>query len=340
MRSMDVILGVWKELSGAPAEFQVLPEGKIEITGEEPAWIDEAAARQVIACYKARGNDMVIDYEHQSLDGGQAPAAGWVRDLVWKGKEGLWAVVEWTQRAKDYLENREYRYFSPVMYLRARDRMVQVLVNIALTNTPAINNLKPIVAKMRQEDFENGKKEEDMIKKLATLLGLAADTAEDKVYEAAELTVNKLKTLEGSAAVACREVLDALGADENADKDEVIRIVAAMKAPADVAQKLSLQVAELQKQIGEMRQTDLIELALKDGKTSPAELDDWGRELAKTSPEQFRKIVLSRPAGSVVPVQGIHLGKETPAGGVPDDVQLSVNKQMGLDDETFKKYNS
>ena len=111
------------------------------------------------------------------------------------------------------------------------------------------------------------------------------------------------------------------------------------QAHLDVAQKLSLQVAELQKQIGEMRQTDLIELALKDGKTSPAELDDWGRELAKTSPEQFRKIVLSRPAGSVVPVQGIHLGKETPAAGVPDDVQLSVNKQMGLDDETFKKYN-
>lgn len=134
--------------AGVPAEFQVLPEGKIEINGAPPAYLDEGAARKVIAFFKARGNDMVIDYEHQTLKDGQAPAAGWIKDLAWKGKDGLWAVVEWTKKAKDYLENREYRYFSPVIYVSAPERLVTSLVSVALTNLPAINNLIPIITKM------------------------------------------------------------------------------------------------------------------------------------------------------------------------------------------------
>ena len=118
---MNKILAILKEMTGAPAEFQVLPEGKIEIEGMDPAFLDEAAAGGVIAAFKARGNDMVIDYEHQTLDDGQAPAAGWIKNPIWKGAEGLWAAVEWTKKAKEYLENREYRYFSPVMLVGAKD---------------------------------------------------------------------------------------------------------------------------------------------------------------------------------------------------------------------------
>lgn len=362
---MKKLLAILKELTGAPAEFQVLPEGKIEIEGMDPAFLDEAAAVVVIAAFKARGNDMVIDYEHQTLEDGQAPAAGWIKNLIWKGKEGLWAAVEWTKKAKEYLENKEYRYFSPVMLVGAKDGRVVRLVNIALTNSPKINNLQPIVAKFDAMETEI-EKEAIMIEKLRKLLGLAADAGEDKVLEAVTLSVNKAATLvackeildalgakaeagkeevvrivaslKGSTVIACKEVLEALGAKADAGKDEVLRIVASLKAPGDVAVQLSQEVAALKMKITTMEQQDLVTLALKEGKTSPDELDKWGRDLALKNPDSFRLIVLSRPIGSVVPIDKIIVAKDQ-TGAVSDDLQQSVNKMMGVSEETFKKYN-
>jgi len=334
---IDIIL---KEIAGVPSEFQVLPEGEIEICGKDPARLDEVSARDVIASFEARGNDMVIDYEHQTLSDVQAPAAGWISKLVWRGKDGLWAIVEWTKRAREYLENREYRYFSPVMQIRQSDRSVLRLINVALTNDPAINHLKPIVAKFTAINETQNDKEDNMIQKLRAALGLAAEAAEEKVVEAVQALVTKCKDLEtrGTGVVACKEVLEALGAKEGAGKDEVVRIVASLKAPGDAAVALSQEVAALKTKIAAMEQDDLISLALKEGKTSPEELDKWGRDLAGKSPEQFRQIVLSRPAGSVIPVDGIRIAAKS-APGVVDESQRTINEMMGIDEETFKKYN-
>lgn len=142
---------VSRETHGAPSEFQLLPYGKIEVEGEGPAFLDNATMDQIIAHFNRRGNDMVIDYEHQTLKDIQAPAAGWIERLVNRGEQGLWAVVKWTEKAKQYLKNREYRYFSPVFFLRKSDRKVMQIVNAALTNLPKINELKPIVSKLGQD---------------------------------------------------------------------------------------------------------------------------------------------------------------------------------------------
>jgi phage I-like protein len=409
----------------APAEFQLLPEGKIEIEGDAPAFLDEEAAKSVIENFERRGNDMVIDYEHQTLKDVEAPAAGWIRKLIDKGKDGLWAAVDWTERAKKYIESREYRYFSPVIGVASKGRKVVMIANVALTNYPRINNLKPIIAKLsldearaeqesrskkygiavkegghvtrpsewesvdddefldpvnyrypcpdadqtraaaaywgrpdnqaqygseersiidkRLEQFEKKfkigverKEAKLMLEKLKKLLGLAVDAAEEKVTEAVELLVNKLKSLE--TIVACKEVLEAVGAKADATKEEVVQIIGSLKIPGDVARTLSLEVAGLRKELSEIKQNDLIQLALKEGKTSPEELEKWGRDLALKSPEQFRLIVLSRPAGSVIPVGGIPPAPRDRQTAM-EEVQISINKMMGISDETFKKYN-
>jgi len=215
---------------------------------------------------------------------------------------------------------------------------------VALTNMPRIDNLKPLVAKWNltgdgEPASQNKAKEIVMIEKLRKLLGLADDAGEDKVLEAATLAVNTAKEAGGKGeVVACREVLEALGAKENADREEVIRIVASLKTPGDVAVQLSHQVAELTRKIAEMNQQDLIALSLKEGKTSPEELDKWGRDLALKNPDQFKLIVLSRPAGSVIPVEGLRVLKDSDPGKM-DDAQKSINAMMGIDEDTFKKYN-
>jgi len=132
--------------------------------------------------------------------------------------------------------------------------------------------------------------------------------------------------------------LDVLKLDDDADKTAVIAAIGSLGKTDDVAKELSLQVAKLTKKISEMDQNNLVELALKEGKTSPEELEKWGKDLALQNPDQFKLIVLSRPEGSVIPVGQINTKKD-PVPGEADEVQLSINKMMGVDQETWKKYN-
>ena len=130
-----------------PSEIQLYPYGRVEVEGEGYGIVDDIGMAQIISRYERRGNDVVIDYEHQTLKGIQAPAAGWITRLVNRGVQGLWAVVKWSDKAKDYLKNREYRYFSPVYSIRKSDRRIIALHSVALTNLPKTNQLKPLVAK-------------------------------------------------------------------------------------------------------------------------------------------------------------------------------------------------
>ena len=135
-----------------PKWIRVLPLGKVELAdNREPFEVDSRAVEQMVAAFKSRGIDMVIDYEHQSLAGERAPAAGWIKDLEAR-PDGLWAKTEWTPKAQEYLSNREYRYFSPVLRLDPETRKPIALLHLGLTNVPAIKRLPPLVAK--QEGFD------------------------------------------------------------------------------------------------------------------------------------------------------------------------------------------
>jgi len=335
-----------KEIDGVPTEFQLLQFGEISLDGRKnPAVLDEAGMKEIIAQFESRGNDMVIDYEHQTLAGTQAPAAGWIKRLVDKGQEGLWAVVEWTDKAKEYLKNREYRYFSPVMWIHKTTHRVENIENVALTNYPRINNINPIMAKMNHDHNE----EDDDMDKIREMLKLAAKATAEEIEEGVALLVLKsadqetklaaaLATAENAAkVVACKAVMTALGADEKATADDLVKIITGIKALETPAQKLSLKVQELEGIINAGVTENLVQEALKTGRTSPAELEAWGTDLAKNSPDQFKKIVLSRTPGSVIPLDKLSVS-HVKAGDLPDEVQKEINKQMGISDETFQKY--
>ncbi len=130
-------------IGGAPEYIQVLPYGSI--SSEKGDFIVDAESFRLMKEHmQHRKIDIVIDYEHQTLKDVQAPAGGWIKELLLKD-DGIYAKVEWTERAKGYLRNREYRYLSPVVIVRRRDRKAAQLHSVALTNTPAINGMIPIV---------------------------------------------------------------------------------------------------------------------------------------------------------------------------------------------------
>ena len=160
---------------GVPEVIPVLPLGHV-VSSKGEFDVDEESFQAMKAQIAQRGVDLVVDYEHQTLKGVEAPAAGWVKELKLEGGQ-IMAVVQWTPRGAQYLENKEYRYLSPVVTVRRSDGKATGLHSLALTNTPAIEHMTPIV---NSDLFEGGQHIMD-IQKLAELLGLGTDGTEEHI---------------------------------------------------------------------------------------------------------------------------------------------------------------
>ena len=80
----------------------------------------------------------------------ELPALGWFKQLINKGRDGLWATVEWTSKGMQLLKEKAYKYFSPEFYSNYEDpedhkTYTNVLVGGALTNRPYFKGLNEIV---------------------------------------------------------------------------------------------------------------------------------------------------------------------------------------------------
>src|SRR5579885_301350 len=83
-----------------------------------------------------------IDYDHATdyaaPQGGQAPAAGWIKKLKVGSNGSLWGQVEWTEKGGAAVAAKEWRYISPV-FEYDEEGNVTCLLRAGLTNNP---NLK------------------------------------------------------------------------------------------------------------------------------------------------------------------------------------------------------
>lgn len=133
-----------------PGEVVIVPWGEVQSTNGRFT-VDEESARLAVEAFEEHGCDLPIDYEHQTLGGpftsptGQAPAAGWIKQLRAQPGVGLVAEVRWTEPALEQLAARQYRYLSPVAIVRKSDRKLVGVHSVALTNKPAIIGMRPIV---------------------------------------------------------------------------------------------------------------------------------------------------------------------------------------------------
>lgn len=137
-----------------PTEFLLIKYG-ITDTTEGPYSLDESGADSVIKIFKKRNLELYFDYDHKSLNPEtpeQGKAAGWFG--LQKRIDGIWVTdIKWTESAAEYLRNREYRYFSPVLKTRDGGRVYR-LVNVALTNLPATDQLEPLMQLQEDTDLE------------------------------------------------------------------------------------------------------------------------------------------------------------------------------------------
>ena len=332
------------EVGGAPEIISVLPLGHVKSAKGEFD-VDGESFAAMKAQIAQRGVDLVVDYEHQTLTGEQAPAAGWVKELFLDDGQ-IKARVEWTDRAKAYLSNREYRYLSPVITVRKADNKAMGLHSIALTNTPAIEHMEAIVNSL---NFEGGQNTMDFMKELAKLLGLGEDATEEQVKEALKVCLEENKSLKESAAeaakqqppendkvVANKEVCELLGLKAGAATADVAAAIMALKGGNIGGVNLVEQVKSLEAKLADRDAEEAVEMALKAGKITPAQRE-WAKGYALKNLEDFRGFVEKAP--QVVPMGDVG-GSEplTLKRDEVDEATLLVCKQLGISTEDVKQY--
>ncbi|MDO9533643.1 MAG: phage protease [Deltaproteobacteria bacterium] len=324
-----------------PEWIRVLPRGVVELSDHrEPFVVDETSLQSMAADFRSRGVDLVIDYEHQSLQGERAPAAGWIKELEARG-DGLWARVDWTQQARDYLEKKEYRYFSPVLRLDPETRRPVALMHMGLTNVPAIKHLPPLVARWGggaapvearrrtgpgvrtlAAKMESVKEKAKMVEQLKRLMGLEPEVEEGAVC--------------GKAMEAFRDLAATLNLPDEVSVAQLKGAVEALKAGAMRLLKTEEALQTLKGRLASETADRLVEEALKAGKVSPAQ-HGWALEYCRRDPEGFRTYADRAP--KLVPLgEELQLRQENQhdeRGLLPEE--LAVCRSLNVSPEAYLK---
>ena len=275
-KQTNYIYALTNDIGQCPEEVKILPVGTVN-SEKGDFIVDHESYKEMKAEMQRRGIDIVIDYEHQTLKDVQAPAGGWVKDLIYT-PEAIVAKVEWTPKAKEYLKNKEYRYLSPVVLTRKSDSKAVVLHSLALTNIPAINGMFAIVNSVDFDTYNTptGGKEMDL-QRIKELLGLPAETPEEDVMNALVKVLEKVKDApdpkpeEDKEVVANSVILGLLELPADSKTEDVTTKIMALKAG------VSRQNQEIQETMERLRQRDAddaVMMALKAGKITAAQ-KDW-----------------------------------------------------------------
>lgn len=345
LRSLKPRVLVCADDGQAPEWILLVPAGQVT-SAHGDFLCDDAAMQTVIAAFTSLERDMVVDYEHQTLTGEEAPAAGWL-DTLDARADGLWAHVAWTERGRQYVASKEYRYLSPVIWVRDSDRRVIELHSVALTNDPAIHGMRPLVAKRHTIEEEDGMD----VKKLLAALGLDEDASEAQAIEAAEalvltragvVTVLALKADAKPTEVEARVkelvefqtgAVELLELEDDPSPAAARGALLALKNPA--GQVAAADYVALKSRMDKRDADDLVAAALKAGKVTPA-TQGWAEQYALQDPAGFKAFVAKAP--QVVPL-GTEVPPETGGGGGGlSQEELLVCKQIGLDPEAYKKH--
>ena len=182
------------EISKAPKEIKILPVGEVT-TLKGDMLVDDESYRMIEAYFRSRRIDVVVDYEHQTLMGTQAPAAGWITSIR-KGEDAIVASVNWTDKAKELIQAKEYRYLSPVVRVRNSDHRVTAVHSVALTNAPAIDGMPALVACLK--DQQGGTDYSSILNDLCNMLSIPPDpdleTQIDNIKDAIKNLLNDNRT--------------------------------------------------------------------------------------------------------------------------------------------------
>lgn len=348
--------------------YQLLPVGPFKARDGRPFdvpgghWqLDKTIATTLINRAKALGQDILIDYDHQTLNventGKEAPAAGWYNgdEIEWREGEGLFIKPRWTERAAALVAAKEYRFLSAVFPYDAQGRPLELRMT-AITNDPGVVGMQALAALSAQliqpgqpaTPAHAAHKEtpmNELLKKLLAKLGI--ELTGDPTDEQLQKALTEIDSLQASAKKA-PELEAALSAEKTA--------LAALKAQTtsvqqggqvDLAQfvpvatynALVTQVAALTAQVDTTDAATLIKEARTAGKVVAAEEEYLTAYAAQKGVAALKALLEPRPAIAAL------TASQTAAVTLPEkkgEAVLSAEDkyaadQLGISHEDFAK---
>ena len=319
-----------QSLEAVPTEIKIIPMGAVQSENGSFKVTDESF-NLIERNFRKRAIDLVVDYEHQTLQDIQAPAAGWIKSLK-KGEDAILAEVEWTAKASEYLKNKEYKYLSPVVQVRKQDGVVIDLHSVALTNTPAINGMYPLVLKNMKEENTM-----EFLKEIAEKLGvkISEEMADEEIAKAIvdAISLPTDEPAEGDI-VANKTILDLLELKVDAKVEDVTSKIMSLKAD-NAEDGWKTKYEELENRMNKKEADELVLKALKEGKISKDQ-KEWAEEYALKDKKSFEKFLEKAP--QVVPMGEIQVANSGKKVDLDDETTLEICKSMGLSKADIEKY--
>lgn len=349
--------------AGAPGEIMLMPPGRVETRPNDSrkAWSNPDAEAVVAASQQMR-SDLPIDYDHQTqfaqTNGQPAPAAGWIRKLFARAG-AVWGEVEWTERGRQAVETREYRFISPTFLFEKASRKVKLITGAGLTNNPALFMEALASAQEGDPDMD--------LEKLRKALGLSNDATVEQILAAATaaaaaqtaiVTVAKTLGLEDgatadqvteaatAATAGMTEIAKAAGLEGAAKPGAIATAVAAARAggsdpdptrfvPRAEFERVSGRVTELETAGVEEKATAAVDTAIRAGKFPPTTREHYLKH-ARRDLQDFEALAAATPA--MLETGALMDDRRPPAD--PDAEltkdELTVCRAMGIKPEDYK----
>lgn len=336
-------------------EIQLTPAGEFRPSDGRKLpvdhwYIDAAVASRVIERARTRRNAPVLDYEHQTLhkesNGQPAPAAGWLRDLVWREGQGLFARVELTARARKYIQDGEYKYVSPVFTYDAKTGAVTGIEMAAITNTAAIDGMQQLELRAAATfgNCADPNSQEMTMNKLllAVCTGLALSNTVTEDEAIAALTAH-------FAEDPLYDIRKSLGLADDAKPEEVTAACTALKQkgatteapdPAEFVavatfNQVKDQLVALTAKLADSEINELVNKGLEEGRLLPAQ-EQWARDLGKSNLAALSKYI--ETAQPIAALAGSQTKGKQPDGdrdAVLSADELAVCTATGIDPKDF-----
>lgn len=344
--------------------YQLLPVGPFKARDGRPFdvpgghWqLDKSIATTLINRAKTLGQDILIDYDHQTLkvdqNGQPAPAAGWYNgdEIEWREGEGLFIKPRWTERAAALVAAKEYRFLSAVFPYDAQGRPLELRMT-AITNDPGVVGMQALTALSAQliqpgqpATLTKENSMNELLKKLLAKLGI--ELTGDPTDEQLQKALTELDSLQASAKKA-PELEAALSAEKTAlaalkaqmtSVQQGAQVDLAQFVPVATYNALVTQVAALTAQVDTTDAATLIKEARTAGKVVAAEEEYLTAYAAQKGVAALKALLDPRPAIAAL------TASQTAAVTLPEkkgEAVLSAEDkyaadQLGISHEDFAK---
>lgn len=246
---------------GDTIEIEIMPlEGSYKATtveGEDfvEKFSPESAKKIVDNWIKDGKKDILCDIDHSSVDTNNTQAAGWVTNLfVDEEAKRLKGTLQVSEKGAELLNGLEFRYLSPVLFF-TEDNFPYYLDSVSLTNTPRLQELKPVYNCKERKTMNNEENKEEPVEETQPEQPVE-ETQQETPEEPKEETENTEETSEekqvnnNDEETLMEELKNILGLPPEATPEDVKasvqEIVGKLKAIADeeIAQEAEEAVNE------------------------------------------------------------------------------------------------